>query len=92
VHVGPDHCLDLLLADARAQLRHDVLEDMSRHRHRRTRLEPERPTPVGPADYRTDARFGDYVVPSHMTVGWWYGTPRYEPFFEAVVTRYELGP
>jgi hypothetical protein len=43
-------------------------------------------------DILAEQRFGDYVVPSHMTVGWWYGTPRYEPFFEAVVTRCELGP
>ena len=43
-------------------------------------------------DILAEQRFGDYVVPSHMTVGWWYGTARYEPFFEAVVTRYELAP
>ena len=43
-------------------------------------------------DILAEQRFSDYVVPSHMTVGWWYGTPRYEPFFEAVVTRYELLP
>jgi hypothetical protein len=43
-------------------------------------------------DILAEQRFGDYVIPSHMAVGWWYGTARYEPFFEAVVTRYELGP
>ena len=32
-------------------------------------------------DILEEQRFGDYVVPSHMSVGWWYGTPRYEPFF-----------
>jgi hypothetical protein len=34
--------------------------------------------------------FGDLVVPSRVTVGWWFGTPRYKPFFEAEIT--ELAP
>jgi hypothetical protein len=29
------------------------------------------------------------VLPSGITVGWWYGTPRYDPFFEAEVLRAE---
>jgi hypothetical protein len=37
-----------------------------------------------------EQRFGDYVIPSHVNVGWWYGTPHYEPFFDALVTKYEL--
>jgi hypothetical protein len=31
-------------------------------------------------------RFGDLTVPSDVRVGWWFGTPRYRPFFEARVT------
>lgn len=33
-----------------------------------------------------DARFGDVVIPASVEVGWWYGTPRYRPFFAATVT------
>jgi hypothetical protein len=36
-------------------------------------------------DARSERRFGDVVVPSALTVGWWFGTPRYAPFFEADV-------
>ena len=34
---------------------------------------------------RAERRFGDLVVPSSVEVGWWFGTPRYKPFFEATV-------
>ena len=30
--------------------------------------------------------FGGLTVPSRLSVGWWFGTPRYEPFFEAEIT------
>jgi hypothetical protein len=36
-------------------------------------------------EVRAERRFGDVVVPSSIAVGWWFGTPRYEPFFEADV-------
>jgi hypothetical protein len=26
------------------------------------------------------------MVPSRVTVGWWFGTPRYAPFFKAETT------
>jgi hypothetical protein len=39
-----------------------------------------------------ERRFGDFVVPSHCTVGWWFGTPRYTPFFRADVTSLGLSP
>jgi hypothetical protein len=32
-----------------------------------------------------ERRFGDLVVPSELTVGWWYGTARYSPFFQATI-------
>src|SRR4051794_30832567 len=35
------------------------------------------------AEIHADQRFGAFTLPSHVTVGWWFGTPRYEPFFEA---------
>ena len=41
-------------------------------------------------DVRSERRFGDVVVPSALTVGWWFGTPRYTPFFKAEVL--ELAP
>jgi hypothetical protein len=39
---------------------------------------------------RAERRFGDVVVPSSVTVGWWFGTPRYAPFFEADVNELAL--
>ena len=32
---------------------------------------------------------GGVTVPSRVSVGWWFGTPRYTPFFEAEVTALE---
>ena len=42
------------------------------------------PVPFGGVVH-AERRFGDVVLPSEITVGWWYGTPRYEPFFEATI-------
>lgn len=36
-------------------------------------------------DAHAERRFGDIVIPSRLTAGWWYGTPRYDPFFEAEI-------
>jgi hypothetical protein len=36
-------------------------------------------------DIHAERRFGDFVLPSHATVGWWFGTARYKPFFEAFI-------
>jgi hypothetical protein len=36
-------------------------------------------------DVRAERRFGDLVVPSAVTVGWWFGTPRHAPFFAAEI-------
>lgn len=36
-------------------------------------------------EVRAERRFGDLVVPSSVEVGWWIGTPRYAPFFDAEV-------
>jgi hypothetical protein len=29
--------------------------------------------------------FGELQVPSRLSVGWWFGTPRHAPFFEAEI-------
>jgi len=36
-------------------------------------------------EVRAERSFGDLVVPSEVTVGWWFGMPDYEPFFTARV-------
>jgi hypothetical protein len=41
-------------------------------------------------EVRAERRFGDFVVPSSVTVGWWFDTPRYAPFFKADVSHLEL--
>ncbi len=33
-----------------------------------------------------EARFGVFVLPSSASAGWWFGTPRYAPFFRADIT------
>jgi len=35
--------------------------------------------------------FGDLILPSEFSVGWWFGTPRYAPFFHAALTAAEAG-
>jgi hypothetical protein len=32
-----------------------------------------------------DRRFGDFVLPSRVSVGWWFGTRRFAPFFQAEI-------
>jgi hypothetical protein len=44
--------------------------------------------PMG-GDVLEDRRFGDVTIPSRISVGWWYGTPQYKPFFEAEITAAE---
>jgi hypothetical protein len=36
-------------------------------------------------EVNAERRFGDVLIPSSLRVGWWFGTPRYEPFFEAQI-------
>ena len=35
--------------------------------------------------------FGAVVIPSWFSVGWWFGTERYSPFFRAEITAYAEG-
>jgi Family of unknown function (DUF6920) len=37
-------------------------------------------------DIHAERAFGDLVLPSQITVGWWYGTTRYAPMFEVTIT------
>lgn len=41
------------------------------------------------ATVHAERRFGDVVLPSGVEVGWWYGTPRFKPFFEATILDVE---
>jgi hypothetical protein len=36
-----------------------------------------------------ERRFGDVVVPTRVRVGWWWGTPRWRPFFDATILALE---
>jgi hypothetical protein len=36
-------------------------------------------------EVHAERRFGDFVVPSSLSVGWWFDTPRYAPFFKATI-------
>lgn len=38
---------------------------------------------------RRERRFGDLVLPSEVSVGWWFGTPRFVPFFEAGILDFD---
>jgi hypothetical protein len=37
------------------------------------------------AEIHAERRIGDLVLPSELTVGWWYGTAGYRPFFHATI-------
>jgi hypothetical protein len=38
------------------------------------------------ASMHGEARFGDIVIPNHLTVAWWYERPSSAPFFQARIT------
>jgi uncharacterized protein DUF6920 len=38
-------------------------------------------------ELHAERRFGNLVLPSSLTVGWWFDTPRYAPFFKADITQ-----
>lgn len=37
------------------------------------------------AEIHSERRFGKLIVPDRVTVGWWFNTPNYRPFFKATV-------
>ena len=41
-------------------------------------------------EVHAERAFGDFTIPSRISVGWWFGTPSYEPFFETEIR--ELHP
>jgi hypothetical protein len=43
-------------------------------------------------EIHAERRFGDFVLPSAVTVGWWFGTSRFKPFFEATIHDVEVTP
>jgi hypothetical protein len=36
-------------------------------------------------DVHAEKRFGDLVLPARLRVGWWHGTERFSPFFDAEI-------
>jgi hypothetical protein len=36
-----------------------------------------------------ERRFGDLTIPSRLVAGWWFGSPRWDPFFEVEVSAVE---
>ena len=36
-------------------------------------------------EIHAERRFGDFVLPSSLSVGWWFDTRRYAPFFRAEI-------
>ena len=41
------------------------------------------------ATVHAERRLGGMVLPSEVEVGWWFGTPRFKPFFKATVLAAE---
>jgi hypothetical protein len=37
-------------------------------------------------EIHAERRFGDLLLPSTLSVGWWFDTPRYAPFFHAEIS------
>ena len=37
-------------------------------------------------EIHAERRFGDLLLPSALSVGWWFDTPRYAPFFHAEIS------
>jgi hypothetical protein len=44
------------------------------------------------AEIHAERRFGDLVLPASLSVGWWFDTPRYAPFFEAEIVSVAASP
>jgi hypothetical protein len=41
---------------------------------------------------KAERRYGDLVIPSDLVAGWWFGTPRWAPFFEAHIVSASVTP
>jgi hypothetical protein len=40
-------------------------------------------------DIHAESRFGSFTLPSRVSIGWWYGTARFKPFFDATIRSAE---
>ena len=40
-------------------------------------------------EVHAERRFGDLALPNNISVGWWFDTPRYAPFFRAELLALE---
>jgi hypothetical protein len=43
-------------------------------------------------DVSAERTFGPVTIASRITAGWWYGSPRYKPFFEAEISAARILP
>ena len=43
-------------------------------------------------DVHAERCFGDLVLPRTLSVGWWFDTPRYAPFFRAEINSVTPAP
>jgi hypothetical protein len=43
-------------------------------------------------EIHAERRFGDFLVPTSVTVAWWFGTPREAPFFRAQIRGFAPVP
>jgi hypothetical protein len=43
-------------------------------------------------EVEAEQRFGDFAIASRVTVGWWFATPRWAPFFKADILSAEPLP
>jgi hypothetical protein len=67
---------------------HGALRNVSAQRWSDVGGDRFRYVPCG-CEVHSERRFGDLVVPSEVTVGWWFGTPRWAPFFDASIESLE---
>jgi len=63
---------------------HGALRTVSAQRWGNAGEKTFRYIPFG-GEVHAERRFGDLVLPSTLTVGWWFSTPRYAPFFRAEI-------
>jgi hypothetical protein len=67
---------------------HGALVSVSAQRWGKPGREPFAYVPCG-CEVHAERRFGELVIPSRLSVGWWFGTPRHQPFFTAEIQRVE---
>ena len=63
---------------------HGAIRAVTAHRWGNAGETSFRYIPFG-GDVHAERRFGDLVLPCTLSVGWWFETPRYAPFFRAEI-------